>query len=255
MRKSKRIPTEETKGAKGRKGPKDSCVWGLVFAVAMIVAGCARHPYQEGLVESRPEEVKSAVERLESRYPKQFRLKQRLALRALGKQYDMIGYLVVNGDGSLRAVALGEMGGRIFDLALEDGKPKILKKPEKMPPKPLLDGVIGDIRHLFMHPEHDAAFYRKDERDGGCVSLRRGTGKDLKISDFWFDEGTQGELARSLQSDGRRILREAEYFEYKRLPGFKQPIPTRIILKNYRWHYTLEAQALEISAEGRAGSE
>ena len=221
----------------------------------MVVAGCARHPYRAGVVEERPEAVKGAVEKIERRYPKQFRLKQRLALRALGKQYDMIGYLVVNGDGSLRAVAMGEMGGRIFDLALEGGQPKVLKKPEKMPPKPLLDGVIGDIRHLFTPPDYDAASYRNDERRGGCVSLRHGAGKDLKISEFWFDEGVPGELARSLQSDGRRILREAEYSEYKRLPGFERPMPTRIVLKNYRWHYTLEAQALEISAGMRPGND
>lgn len=221
---------------------------GIVFP--LFTAGCALHPYQAAPVVENPELQRRYLEVLQKRYPAQFRLKQRLALRALGKQYDMIGYLAIQPGGDFRAYGMGEMGGRIFDLALEKGAPKIYKKPDTMPPNPLLDGVIGDIRHLFEIPAFTSASLHLSDRRGSFLALRQGVSR---LSDYHFEgdgPGVQPELRSSLESDGRRILRETGFSNYRILPGYDRPVPTHIVIKNYRWHYEMEIEALEIIPGG-----
>jgi hypothetical protein len=182
-------------------------------------------------------------QRLQDRYPGEFRLVQRIALRALGKQYDMIGYLVMKQNGDLRAVAMGEMGGRVFDLALERGEPKIYKKPDKMPPRPLLDGVIGDLRHLFTTPRANTGTLYPA---AGNASVKLAvTQSDGKILEAVFT-GATPEIRRTLERGEWRIEREAEFSDYKTFSGFSRPIPARIKLVNHRWHYSMAIETLEL---------
>jgi len=226
----------------------------MVMMLAMA-GGCAWHPYRESTLPTlnRPELQQSLLAGLRQRYLEPCRLKQRLALRALGKQYDMIGYLILEPSGDFRALAMGEMGGRIFDLAMVNGEARIHKKPDPMPPNPLLDGVIGDIRHLFSLPPFAHTTLRTDPRGGVCLSLR---GEKGFIADYDFIGADRPELRHSLESDGRRVIREADYREYDLRLADGQRLPRRIVLRNYRWHYTLEIQTLEIGsgASGTPGS-
>ncbi|MEI8079026.1 MAG: hypothetical protein WCH61_05280 [bacterium] len=224
---------------------------GIVIAALVVAGGCAWHPYRVSTSPplDRPALQQSVLASLQHRYPAPCRLKQRLALRALGRQYDMIGYLAIAPGGDFRALALGEMGGRIFDLALDQGVAKIHKKPEAMPPNPLLDGVIGDIRHLFTLPAFTHATLRTDLQGRVSLSL---AGEPGAMADYDFTGDEVPELRHSQESDGRRIIREADYAEADFRLDASRRIPRRMILRNYRWHYTLEIQNLEL-VSGAAG--
>jgi hypothetical protein len=182
-------------------------------------------------------------QRIQGRYPGVYRLVQRIALRAMGKQYDMIGYLVMRPDGDFRAVAMGEMGGRVFDLAVEHDEPKIKKKPDKMPPRPLLDGVIGDLCHLLIAPQAgEGTLYPATDGAGVKLAVTQNNGKILEA----IFAGERSEIRSTLERGKWRIERRAEFSDYKTFDGFRQAIPTRIKLTNHRWHYSMEIQTLEL---------
>lgn len=207
---------------------------------ALAVLGCARFPYTPARVAQDPALRETLEGRLAERYPAQFRLVQRLALRALGKQYDMLGYLVVSSPDSFRAVALGEMGGRIFDLSLDRGAAAIVKKPERMPPRPLVAGVIEDIRHLFLPPEQPLAL--AEDAEGAPALIGSAGGRTVE-----YDFGPpERRLTRSVTAEDGQVVREVVYSGYRSFPGFDVPVPSRIVVENRRWRYTLEVQILEI---------
>jgi len=214
--------------------------YGCALLVAVCLAACAgpRHvlpvrvedpPVQEALVRS-----------LHRRYPAQYRLVQRLALRTRGKQYDLVGYLVVSDAETLRALALGEMGGRLFDFSLERRVTIILKKPEGMPVRPLTLGVAEDLRHLFLPPP-DLSLAR---RAGGSPALV-GNGPGARAVEYAFDAGGRY-LQMSVESEGGGVVRQASYADYRVLAAATEAVPTRIVLENRRWQYTLEIDALEL---------
>lgn len=215
----------------------------LLGAAALVLfgGGCAT-PYLTPPAIENPALRQVLIETLARRYPPQYRLVQRLALRTGGKQYDLIGYLAVSAADSFRAVAMGEMGGRIFDFSLAGGRAQIRKKPEKMPAPPLLTGAIADIGHLFLTPS------------GGGLTLAGGPegppalvgfAADGGAVEYLFDPRDQ-RLTISRESRAGHLVRKARYTDYRVVPGFDRPIPARILLENRRWRYTLEIRTLEI---------
>lgn len=228
--------------------------FGVVAAAALALVGCAGSTCSVPPAFSDPDLREALQRQLTARCPAPYRLVQRLALRAGGRQYDMIGYLVVSADDSFRAVALGEMGGRIFDLSLDRGAAAILKKPEKMPPKPLVSGVIDDIRHLFLPPAR--ATFTLARRPDRLLALVDAA-PDGRAVEYDFDPLDQRLVYSSVSEDGR-LLREVAYSGYRTVGAFEPAIPTRVVLENRRWHYTLEIEILEIhpgSAPAGGGEE
>jgi hypothetical protein len=177
--------------------------------------------------------------------PDSYKMVQRIVLETRGKHYDFVGYLRVHGPADFRALALGEMGGTLFDLSLKEGQPRILKKPGNMPPAPLAEGVIGDISHLFATGALRVLHYTRDERLGNIV-LNLWVEADQgphQANTYWLDE--TGRLAGSRETWKGKAVRCAAYRDWKTLPGCSRPLPGRIILENYRWHYKMEIELLE----------
>jgi len=221
-----------------RAGPAVLCA----LLAGLCVAACLapRHvlPARTDAPAALQDELTGQLAR---RYPPAYRAVHRLAISAGGKQYDLVGYLVVTGPDTLRALALGELGGRIFDLALAAGAPAILKKPNSMPPRPLTHGVIGDLRHLFLPPPPHLAFARSPE--GSPALLGEESGE--RAVEYVFDVAGR-HLERSVESEGGRVVREVSYSDYRALGPGAEEVPTRIILENRRWRYRLIAELLEL---------
>ena len=178
-------------------------------------------------------------------HPDSYKMVQRIVLEARGKHYDFVGYLRVRAPGDFRALALGEMGGTIFDLSLSEGQPRIPKKPGNMPPAPLREGVIADISHLFATGDLRVLRYTRDERSGNTV-LNLWVEADQgphQVNTYWLDE--TGRLAGSRETWKSKTVRCAAYRDWKTFPGCSRPLPRRIVLENYRWHYKMEIELLE----------
>lgn len=111
----------------------------LLFAVFTLLASCMPAEY---VVPEQSGDAPPVV------YPVEFRASHRIILQVNDKEYDFIGYMT-KGDGKIRAIGFGEMGGKLFDLVVSEGGSEILLKPDGMGEKPLLDGVLEDIRYLY----------------------------------------------------------------------------------------------------------
>lgn len=180
-------------------------------------------------------------------YPAEFRASQRVIVRVGGREYDFVGYLVMDGNKDLRALAFGEMGGTLFDLAERKGRREVLASPEGVPMDPLLEGVMGDISHLF-NARLDASAYAAD-RGNGAVAIVEARGNGVYIEHI-FARG--GLCTDSTEAINGRIVRRASYMDYRLFPGWARPMPARITISNLRWHYDLTIELLKMDA-GPAG--
>lgn len=210
-------------------------------AVILAAAGCASPQYVVPPPAQNADAQTARMAALVAPYPAEFRISQHIILSVNGKEYDFTGYLAAKKDSGFRAMAFGDMGGRMFDLLEKDGKREILSKPDLMPSGPLLNGAMGDIRHLFMV-----------WREGSYVAAKRENGLSLifkgrdGLSEFLFSD--DGLLASSIEVENGTPVREAAYSGYRVFSGWEKPLPARITLVNRRWGYQLRIELLKIDA-------
>lgn len=147
-----------------------------------------------------------------------YRLSQKITLTVGRSAYCFDGYLAVRKPGFLRASAFGEMGGRMFDFLVRPEGGQVLFQPGRIPSRPLLEGVVGDLRFLFL------------------------------AGDAVGSTDTDGRVALAQEFRAGRVEREARFGEYRPLfEGAGWSGPGRIVLKNFRWHYGLEMENLALN--------
>ncbi|MCC6544379.1 MAG: hypothetical protein IT392_07755 [Nitrospirae bacterium] len=207
------------------------------------VAGCAGMKYSVPVPADHAEgQMERMLERIDP-YPGEFRLSQHIIMKVRDKENDFPGYLLVKRKKGFRAIAFGEMGGRIFDLIERDGKRKIAVKPGAMPSNPLLNGVMGDIRHLYDIRESEDAYLSRNEKNTPSLVVRKG---EDSVFEYLFSAG--GDLIASLEAVDGRLVRSVSYSGYRLYDGWERPLPSMITLVNYRWHYELRVDLLKIDA-------
>lgn len=215
------------------------CIFSL--GVTGGVTGCMGTKYSVPVPALHAEGQKEAMLKLLDIYPGEFRLVQHIIMKANGKEYDFTGYLVVKRKKGFRALAFGEMGGRIFDFIEKDGKREIADKPVAMPSGPLLDGVMGDISHLYDTVQFDDAYpSMKGENTMSLVLRKQGN----RLSEYVFS--SNGGPAASTEAVDGRLIRSAGYSDYRLYDGWSRPLPSRITLVNHRWHYELRIELLKM---------
>jgi len=211
------------------------------YAVACAVTGCVGMKYSAPVPAHHAEGQRERMLELIDPYPGEFRLSQHIILKANNKEYDFVGYLVVKRRKGFRALAFGEMGGRIFDLIERDGKREIAAKPAAMPSNPLLDGVMEDISHLYETGEFEDAYPSMKEGNTYSLVIRKGGNR---FSEFVFSGS--GDLMASMEAVDGRLVRSASYSEYRFYNRWESPLPSRITLVNHRWHYELRIELLKM---------
>lgn len=206
----------------------------------LLLGGCASLPVEKEAQQPRPTPLKEALP--QSVYPEKFTMNQRIILTINGKEYDFIGFLAVDDSSGFRAMTFGEMGGKVFDLAFKNNMAEIIKKPENMPLRPIVEGVIGDIRHLFFQPAFKEALQLKDEEDKSFFIILRDT---TEQTEYHYSAGR--ELFHSKHVSENRIIREASYSDYKKFPGWNKAVPSRISLVNHQWNYSLDITLVKLT--------
>lgn len=214
---------------------------GAPLAALLLATACAtRYAPPAGDPIDDPATRTACIETLREAYPDSFKMVQRLALTIRGRRYDFVGYLIVRRGAGFRALTLGEMGGKVFDLESKDGERRILLKPDSMPPNPLIDGAMGEIAHLFdPRAAQDARLVRSAEGRPILSSESEGV-----VREDTFDAPGRPVL-RSIEARDGRIARRATYETPRLFAGWPRPIPTRIRIENLRWRYELDIQLLE----------
>jgi hypothetical protein len=149
--------------------------------------------------------------------PASYRMIHRVHVDVRGRSLDFLGYLAVSGN-RWRAVAFTEMGGRLFDLICENGRPEVLLSPRGLPQAALLDGVMRDI---------EAAF----------VPAARG----VPAPDASAAAGPAGETAKLiLQRDGKPVS-EITLLSTRTVDGWPSAVPERLSTKSLYWGYAMQA--------------
>ncbi len=210
-------------------------------ALILAAAGCASPQYVIPPPAQNADAERDRMAALVAPYPAEFRISQHIILSVNGKEYDFTGYLAVKRNSGFRAMAFADMGGRLFDLVERNGKREVLSKPDGMPFGPLLNGVMGDIRHLFMvSPEGPYAAARRENSFSLIHKGRDG------FSEFVFSD--DGGLASSIEVEKGASMREAAYAGYRVFNGWDKPLPARIVLVNRCYGYQLRIELLKIDA-------
>lgn len=205
----------------------------------LFIAGCAAPKYNLPAPASKTESMPALLDY----YPEEFRISQHIIMKIGGKEYDFIGYLAKSRSGDIRAVAFGEMGGKIFDFMEKNGTREVLVRPDGMPLNPLLDGVMGDISHLYKADMEGA--YPAERQDGHTGLVVRKNGDRIAEYIYAKDDSI---CSSSIEAIGGRVVRRAEYADYRVFPGWDRPLPSRTTLSNYRWHYDLRIELLKVDA-------
>ncbi len=214
---------------------------GLILLTLLTLAGCAATQYRTAVVMDDRALVAGCSAVVEQTYPDLFRMAQRIVIVQGGEQFDCIGALIVQRGVAFRALALGEMGGKLFDLQDRDGLRQVLKKPGGMPENPLVLGVMDDIQHLFSAMAGSTAWAGRSAA-GHPVLVVPGEGG---VAEFRFD-ATGCKIVSSIEAQDGRVMREARYSDHRVFPGWHAELPGRIVLDNLRWHYRLEIELLQI---------
>lgn len=212
----------------------------LIAAFLIFTSACSFAPVKNNSPSVNLLPLEEAFPR--SVYPAQFTMNHRIIITIDEKEYDFIGYLMVDRKKGFRAMAYGEMGGKVFDLALANGRGEILKAPERIPIKPIMEGVIGDIGHIYLPPDFEESFQVKDkEGKPFSIILRKGT----KESQFNFSD--KKHLYETRYTEGNRLVSETSYLDYKIYPGWGHAVPSHIKVVNHRWHYSMEITLTKIT--------
>lgn len=212
-----------------------------LFVFILTALGCATPRYAAPPPARDGDAASARMAALVAPYPGEFRVSQRIILSVNGKEYDFIGYLAVTKNHGFRAMAFGDMGGRVFDFVEKDGAREILSKPDGMPSGPLLRGVMGDLRHLYMVEPKGA--YAAAKPENGFSLIRKGRDG---FSEFVFSD--DGGLASSIEVENGALAREAAYSSYRVFNGWDEPLPARIVLVNRCYGYQLRIDLLKIDA-------
>lgn len=204
--------------------------------------GCAMHRYRPAERLDNPDLHRVYRSRIHNRFPEACRLTQRILVRRGGEDFDMTGYLFLKPDGSWRAVALGDMGMELFRFQGDPQRPEVVIKPDSFPGRPLLDGVIEDIQHVFgLKPESTTYLVQSDDEALSLIMQY----DDGYLEDYLFSP--EGESpTRSYGVLNGRITREVAYYDPVAYPDCEQPLARRIIVHNHRWRYSMEIVLLDV---------
>ncbi|MEK7721883.1 MAG: hypothetical protein AAB359_05790 [Elusimicrobiota bacterium] len=181
-------------------------LWILLVLPCML--GACRTSHIAGIPVEDPS---LAAGQVEGPSPAGFRAQHRVTLTFRGKQLDFTGYLLVRRPGAWRAVAFGEFGGSLFDLAVFPGRGlRIIKNP-------------GAIRERWL----------------------TGPAADM-IEILCFADVPGGLQEAPVSVTKRNEVYTIRYSDYADFPGVEQKIPRHIVIENEKAKLRLEVDLIKL---------
>jgi hypothetical protein len=176
---------------------------------------------------------------LESIYPEKFKMVHRVILNIYNKQIDATGYLVAEGNGEYRLLALGDLGNVFFDISSNKNKIEIHKNILKLSKEKFTNGVLKDIKAACLYVPIDQI--QPAQIDDSHPVLKYTEGKETYLFIFNGDHQLQEYV---ILKDGQCTYK-AEFKRWKQLPGLTNQIPTIIHTTNYKLRYTLTIDVIK----------
>ena len=175
---------------------KENKLW-LLLLLPCLLGACRTAPVAGVPAGEAGAAFKKPVEWL---YPPSFRAQHRVTLTFRGRQLDFSGYLIAKRPGAWRAVAFGEFGGSLFDIAALPGKSaQVLKKPRGIPDR-WLRGPAADILEIISFSEVPAG-----SPETPFSVTRRGEVYNLGYSDYADFPGAAHALPRHIVVENEKM--------------------------------------------------
>lgn len=172
--------------------------------------------------------------------PNSYRIVHRVRLKIRKQSFDFIGYLAVNRD-CYRAVALSEIGGKIFDLINCSGKQTVVKSPLRFPAKPLISGVLKELGYIFAQQNIIEADKVRDNKAVSNILIqvkKKNGNKEIKNN---YDPENKISI---LIMEKDRLFSRIEISSFRTVKDWLHPIPDKILIKNVYWGYTMQIELI-----------
>ena len=203
---------------------------GRAFVLMLLVGFCS---CSFPKVRLAPDGIRVAASAPRPAWPGSYRLVHRLRLDVRGRQYDLIGYLAVAGD-RWRAVALSELGTKVFDLLAGPAAYEILQSPRGMPTGALLDGVMPELNSLFASSKPRIGLVP-------VSPLEKATAPAPPAE----NPSAQSPVSVTL-SRGGRVVSEIVLRSFRSVEGWPTPVPDKLKVTNRIWGYTIDIDLLRM---------
>lgn len=211
--------------------------WRTALLVAWLAA-CSACAGQRVRLEPGPVEPLDKAGLLN--FPQSYRMVHRVRLNVRGRSMDFIGYLAVSGD-CLRALAIMEVGGEMFDLLACAGEMTVLKNPGRVPLTPLKRGILRELACIFATAPAASVAQGAGGHDNDRLTIKVKTpvpGGDGRKSD--------PERVELLLFQNERLYSRVEIASFRTLDGWPYPVPDRFTLKNTHWGYEMQVELLRM---------
>jgi hypothetical protein len=210
--------------------------WQMMFLLGWLAAcsACAGQRYQSATGPAQTLDRAGVLN-----LPESYRMVHRVRLSVRGRSMDFIGYLAVNGP-CLRAVALMEVGGEMFDLLACAGQMHVLKNPGRVPLTPLKRGIMRELACIFAPAAAEASV------TGTGRGAERLTVKVKGRIPNSSEETTAAEPVELELFQNERLFSQVEISSFRIMAGWPYPVPDRFTLKNKRWGYELKVELLRL---------
>lgn len=173
-------------------------------------------------------------------WPASYRLVHRVQLDIRGRRLDFLGYLAVNGT-NWRAVALTELGGKIFDLLNRKDGPAILSSPGGFPRKPLVDGVMRELGLIFSSPfpgGEEGRLLPAAPRTAFAPLSAEGRGEAAAV-------GIPAPVSLLILRKNR-VVSEITIESFCSVEGWPAPVPDRLKIVNRVWGYSMDVRLIRM---------
>lgn len=212
------------------------------FFAIIFIAGCGSIPFQDtARVSLESENPLDVLERFREASPESFRL-----LTTVVFQYNMdklsgIGYVDINTrKKAFTVVCINAMGVKLFELSGDKDKTVSHFTLEELNKKGDFAAVIGeDIRRIYFDSAPSSGANIRKKKFKIIFEQPYGPG----VMEYVF-AGTGGNMVEKNYYEDNTLIWRVSFYEYRQKDG--KIYPGGIILKNYKYGYSLTVRLKEI---------
>jgi len=213
-----------------------------IFIFLICLTACSSIPFQKtAYVPLDSVEPLALVEKYKNNSPENFRLINTIVFEYNWNKLSAIGYIEVDVSGkTFKVVCINPIGVKLFELSGDESKVDTVFAMEQFTKNNNFASTVGaDIRRVYFNliPSHAAKIEKKKHQ----IKFSEPSGAG--VVEYVF-AGAGGYLIEKGYYEGNMLNWKVSYYEYQQKDG--KIYPAGIILKNYKYGYTLTIKLKEI---------
>lgn len=213
-----------------------------IFIFLICLTGCGGIPFQKTTyVPLDSVEPRALVEKFKNNSPENFRLINTIVFEYNWNKLSAIGYIEVDVSGkTFKVVCINPIGVKLFELSGDESKVDTVFAMEQFTKNNNFASTVGaDISRVYFNliPSHEAKIKKKKHQ----IKFIEPSGAG--VVEYVF-AGAEGYLVEKGYYEEDMLNWKVSYYEYQQKDG--KIYPAGIILKNYKYGYTLTIKLKEV---------